>query len=109
MLEKIDLGKRLDKSDYKERFKTLQRRLYDLQKACWDAGIPSIILFEGWDAAGPGRGGDFRRRYPHQDVDRDVHRADERQPQWLEGDDDGQGTGEGLNGRYERIAGVYVR
>ena len=32
----------------------LQRRLYDLQKACWDAKIPSIIVFEGWDAAGKG-------------------------------------------------------
>ena len=32
----------------------LQRRLYDLEKACWDANMPSIIIFEGWDAAGKG-------------------------------------------------------
>jgi polyphosphate kinase 2 (PPK2 family) len=28
--------------------------LYDLQKACWEAGIGSLTLFEGWDAAGKG-------------------------------------------------------
>jgi polyphosphate kinase 2 (PPK2 family) len=29
-------------------------KLYALQKASWDAEIPVIILFEGWDAAGKG-------------------------------------------------------
>jgi polyphosphate kinase 2 (PPK2 family) len=28
--------------------------LYDLEKACWDANLPSMIVFEGWDAAGKG-------------------------------------------------------
>jgi polyphosphate kinase 2 (PPK2 family) len=32
----------------------LQRRLYDLEKACWDQRIPSIVIFEGWDASGKG-------------------------------------------------------
>ncbi len=54
MLEKVDLTKRLKKKEYKKRMPRLQNRLYDLQKACWDAGIPSVILFEGWDAAGKG-------------------------------------------------------
>jgi polyphosphate kinase 2 (PPK2 family) len=54
MLEKIDLSKKLRKPTYKAQFTSLRRRLYDLQKACWDAGIPSVILFEGWDAAGKG-------------------------------------------------------
>jgi len=54
VLEKIDLTKKLSKSDYKARLLWLRRRLYDLQKACWDARIPSVILFEGWDAAGKG-------------------------------------------------------
>ncbi len=54
MLEKIDLSVKLSKKAYKEQRPRLRRRLYDLQKACWDAGIPSIILFEGWDAAGKG-------------------------------------------------------
>jgi polyphosphate kinase 2 (PPK2 family) len=54
MLEKIDLTRRLSKQDYKVLLPRLQRRLYDLEKACWDAKIPSIILFEGWDASGKG-------------------------------------------------------
>jgi polyphosphate kinase 2 (PPK2 family) len=54
MLEQVDLTKRLSKREYKERFPDLRDRLYDLQKACWDAGIPNVILFEGWDAAGKG-------------------------------------------------------
>jgi polyphosphate kinase 2 (PPK2 family) len=54
MLEKIDLSKRLPKQEYKARLPYLRDRLYGLQKACWDAGIPTVILFEGWDAAGKG-------------------------------------------------------
>jgi AMP-polyphosphate phosphotransferase len=54
MLDKVDLSVSLPKSDYKDRLPYLHSRLYDLQKSCWDAGIPSIILFEGWDTAGKG-------------------------------------------------------
>jgi len=54
MLEKVDLSKKLPKKAYKARMPQLRDRLYDLQKACWDADIPSVILFEGWDAAGKG-------------------------------------------------------
>lgn len=54
MLEKIDLSRKLPKKEYREAMPRLQRRLYDLEKACWDAKIPSIILFEGWDASGKG-------------------------------------------------------
>jgi polyphosphate kinase 2 (PPK2 family) len=54
MLEQIDLTKKLSKQEYKARLPYLRNRLYDLQKACWDAGVPSVILFEGWDAAGKG-------------------------------------------------------
>ena len=32
----------------------LAKRLYAVQKQSWDAGIPVVILFEGWDAAGKG-------------------------------------------------------
>jgi len=53
-LEKIDLSRKLSKKEYKEQLPKLQRRLYDLQTAAWKAGIPSIVLFEGWDAAGKG-------------------------------------------------------
>jgi polyphosphate kinase 2 (PPK2 family) len=54
MLEKIDLTRKLPKEEYKTLIPRLQRRLYDLEKACWDADAPSIIIFEGWDAAGKG-------------------------------------------------------
>jgi polyphosphate kinase 2 (PPK2 family) len=54
MLEKVDLTKRLPKREYKARMPYLRDRLYDLQKACWDASIPTVIIFEGWDAAGKG-------------------------------------------------------
>jgi polyphosphate kinase 2 (PPK2 family) len=54
MLEKIDLTKELPKEEYKVQLTHLRSRLSDLQKACWDANIPSVTLFEGWDAAGKG-------------------------------------------------------
>jgi polyphosphate kinase 2 (PPK2 family) len=54
MLEKIDLTSRLPKEDYKTRMPRLRDRLYDLQKACWEGNVPTVILFEGWDAAGKG-------------------------------------------------------
>ncbi|MGE5224589.1 MAG: polyphosphate kinase 2 family protein, partial [Omnitrophica WOR_2 bacterium] len=54
MLEKIDLNKKIEKSEYKSLMPDLRERLYSYQKATWDAGIPVVILFEGWDAAGKG-------------------------------------------------------
>jgi len=54
MLEKIDLNKKISKKQYKKIFPRLRMKLYALQKASWDAEIPVIILFEGWDAAGKG-------------------------------------------------------
>ena len=54
MLEKIDLTRKLSKKEYKAQQPQLQRRLYDLETAAWKAGVPSIIIFEGWDAAGKG-------------------------------------------------------
>jgi polyphosphate kinase 2 (PPK2 family) len=54
MLEKVDLTRKLSKKQYQELLPRLQRRLYDLEKSCWDAHVPTIIVFEGWDAAGKG-------------------------------------------------------
>lgn len=54
MLEKIDLNKKISKKEYKEKFPKTRSKLYALQKGSWDAKIPVIILFEGWDAAGKG-------------------------------------------------------
>ncbi len=54
MLDKIDLNRSIDKSTYKRMMPVLAERLYEVQKESWDARIPVIILFEGWDAAGKG-------------------------------------------------------
>jgi len=54
VLEKIDLSRSLSKKQYKDQIPKLQRRLYDLQHAAWKGEIPSVIVFEGWDAAGKG-------------------------------------------------------
>ena len=54
MLDKIDLNVNIDKATYKSLMPALAKRLYAVQKQSWDAGIPVVILFEGWDAAGKG-------------------------------------------------------
>ena len=54
MLEKVNLDVKLTKAEYQSRWPPLRDRLYDLQRACWENGIPSTIVFEGWDAAGKG-------------------------------------------------------
>jgi AMP-polyphosphate phosphotransferase len=54
MLENINLKRKLSREDYKLVLPALQQRLYDLEKACWDHAVPTIIVFEGWDASGKG-------------------------------------------------------
>jgi AMP-polyphosphate phosphotransferase len=54
MLDKLDLNRKLSKKTYKGWMPLLEERLFELQKATWDARIPVVILFEGWDAAGKG-------------------------------------------------------
>ena len=54
MLDKIDLRRKLSRETYDKILPGLQRRLYDLEKACWDNKIASIFVFEGWDAGGKG-------------------------------------------------------
>jgi AMP-polyphosphate phosphotransferase len=54
MLENINLKKQISREEYKRSLPALQRRLYDLEKACWDHGVPTVIVFEGWDASGKG-------------------------------------------------------
>lgn len=54
MLENINLKKKLSRDEYKTVLPGLQTRLYDLEKACWDNGVPTIVVFEGWDASGKG-------------------------------------------------------
>lgn len=59
MLEKIDLTRKLSKKEAAALMPGLRDELYALQKSCWESGIPSIVVFEGWDAAG--KGGNIRR------------------------------------------------
>ena len=54
MLENVNLKKKLSREEYKRSLPALQNRLYDLEKACWDNRISSMILIEGWDGSGKG-------------------------------------------------------
>lgn len=54
MLDNVNLKKKLTREEYKHLLPGMQKRLYDLEKACWDNGIPSMVVFEGWDASGKG-------------------------------------------------------
>lgn len=54
MLEKLDLTKTLSKSEYKEKIMELEPKIGTLQRKCKDLGIPVMIAFEGYDAAGKG-------------------------------------------------------
>ena len=54
MLEKVDLSRALPRKDYKSVFEPLQIQLAALQREAHEAGIPVIVVFEGWEAAGKG-------------------------------------------------------
>ncbi len=54
MLEKLDLTKTVSKSEYKEKMMELEPKLGKLQRECRELGIPVMIAFEGYDAAGKG-------------------------------------------------------
>jgi polyphosphate kinase 2 (PPK2 family) len=54
MLENVNLNRKLGRETWEHELPALQRRLFDLEKACWDHGKPSIVVFEGWEAAGKG-------------------------------------------------------
>ena len=54
MLEKLDLTKKLEKEEYKKKMEVLEARLGELQRTCRAMGLPVMIVFEGYDAAGKG-------------------------------------------------------
>lgn len=54
MLETVPLDHSLGREEYKSRLAYLRSRLFDIQKCCWENGVGSIVVFEGWDAAGKG-------------------------------------------------------
>lgn len=54
MLEKVDLTKKISKEEYKEKMPRLEAKLGSLQRECKVLGIPIMIVFEGFGAAGKG-------------------------------------------------------
>lgn len=58
-IEELDLTKAIVEEEYKERLKSLQKKLFKLQNKLYLAKIPVIIAYEGNDAAG--KGGNIRR------------------------------------------------
>ena len=55
----VDLTQKLEKADYKHKLKSLQAEISKLQQIANRNKISSIIVMEGWDAAG--KGGAIRR------------------------------------------------
>ena len=54
MLDTLDLSRKLSRADYQREFPALQERLRALQYALLAAEVPTVVVFEGWDAAGKG-------------------------------------------------------
>lgn len=59
ILDKIDLSTHLSAEDYKDNLYYYQTRLRELSWNAYDAHSSTVIVFEGWDAAG--KGGAIRR------------------------------------------------
>lgn len=54
MLNTLDLNISVEKSSYKSQIEGLMREMRSLQKACWEKKLPTIVVLEGWAAAGKG-------------------------------------------------------
>ena len=59
VLDTVDLTAALDKKQYNKRMEKAQARMREVAHRARDAGISSVIAFEGWDAGG--KGGAIRR------------------------------------------------
>ena len=59
VLDKVDLSRVLSDEEYREQLKQYQECLHRLVWRAYDAKRSSVIVFEGWDAAG--KGGAIRR------------------------------------------------
>ncbi len=58
-LAQVDLGAELTRDVYRERLAHYQKRLAKWARRAYAARIPTVLVFEGWDAAG--KGGAIRR------------------------------------------------
>jgi polyphosphate kinase 2 (PPK2 family) len=54
VLESIDLNADIRKSEYKTQMSAMEIQLSALQRRAIERGVPVIVVFEGWDAAGKG-------------------------------------------------------
>lgn len=54
MLEAVDLAGKMSRARYQKAFPPLQERLRQLQYQLKDAEVPTVVVFEGWDASGKG-------------------------------------------------------
>ena len=68
VLSQLDMSATLNKSSYKSQLKAYQARLNLLHREAMQAGLPTIVVFEGPDAAG--KGGAIRRVIPALDPHR---------------------------------------
>ena len=59
VLDSVDLEQTVSSRDYERSLALLQGKLNRLSHAAWKKGISSVLVFEGWDAAG--KGGTIRR------------------------------------------------
>ncbi len=54
VLKNLDLNKRIDENEYRDKLTKLQERLRDVQYELYKARRPIVVVFEGQDAAGKG-------------------------------------------------------
>lgn len=59
VLDHVDLTQQLTKEAYRKRFAECKQLLSQLSWQAWEAKISTVVVFEGWDAAG--KGGAIRR------------------------------------------------
>jgi len=59
VLDRVDLTKTLDDKEYDRKLAKLQARVNELSRRAWEKKVSSVLVFEGWDAAG--KGGTVRR------------------------------------------------
>jgi polyphosphate kinase 2 (PPK2 family) len=59
LLDRLDMRQRLSRARFQTDFEQLQGRLNLLVKKARESGVSTIVVFEGWDAAG--KGGAIRR------------------------------------------------
>jgi len=59
VLDDVDLTRTISKTAYKDRSHALQQEIYELAWLAHREGLSTVLVFEGWDAAG--KGGCIRR------------------------------------------------